>query len=377
VHSVVVPRGNRPVRPLPTAADPVGIVAMRITNAVGEVQAIQETLTATYTHAFVVVHQGVVVCEWYAQPKDEWQRHPLHSVTKSFVGTLAGQLIGMQALDADRIAADYVPDLLRGGYATARVQDLLDMRTGGDYVELHDEVDSELFVMGQIVGWLPLSAQLGAPSIRALAAHTQRVAIPGGPFSYRSLDTEVLAWVLEAAAHTPLVTLLADNLIAPLGLELAAELTVDPAGTPLASGGLAMMPRDLARFGQMLLDGGSVGDVEVVPPLFLKDTRWGAEDSVNAFAQRVGERIGPTSSSQSEGLYRNQFWVPRRGGRQLLCLGVHGQAVLIDGDNQVVAVKLSHWPTAQNPSLFTDGLSCLTAAAEALGGRPTNSMRLL
>ncbi len=168
-----------------------------------------------------------------------------------------------------------------------------------------------------------------------------------------------------------------------LGLEAAAELLVDPVGDPLASGGLSLVPRDLARFGLMLLDGGSVGSAQVVPTMFVKDTRVGQEDSIAAFQARMGERVGLTVEASvrpeqaTNGIYRNQFWVPAQGARQLLCLGVHGQAMLIDGDNDVVAVKLSNWPGPQSPSLFTDGLTCLMTAAESVGGRPNNHVQFL
>ncbi len=252
------------------------------------------------------------------------------------------------------------------------------MRTGGDYVEDHDDPTNELAAMGEIVGWLPRSGWDLPQSLREYAAHIGRIAVIDGPFSYRSTDTEVLAWVIEAAAGVPLATLLNERLLVPLGIEAEGELIVDAVGDPVASGGLSLIPRDVARFGQMILDGGSVGMDQVVPTMFIKDTRLGQSDSVEAFRARVGERIGPapggTGASPRGGIYRNQFWVPVQGGRQLLCLGVHGQVVLIDSENDVVAVKLSSWPMPQSPELFTDGLTCLMAAAEALGGRPNNDI---
>jgi CubicO group peptidase (beta-lactamase class C family) len=380
MRTVAIGRRSAPVRSLDYRDPGFDLLRLHTDTVAGTAATIADTLAATHGDAFVVLHEGAVVCEWYADPRDETRPHALHSVTKSYVGALAGIMADEGALDVDTLAAAYVPELRVGGYAPARVRDLLDMRTGGDYVEDHDDPDGELAAMGEIVGWRDPTGRDLPRSVRAYAAEVPRVAQPGGAFSYRSTDTEVLAWVLEAVAGESVAELLAGRLLAPLGIEADGELIVDPAGDPVASGGLSLIPRDVARFGQMLLDGGSVGSTQVVPTMWVKDTRSGETDSSAAFLARVGERLGShfgAPAIPSQGIYRNQFWVPVQGGRQLLCLGVHGQAVLIDSDNDVVAVKLSSWPTPQSPALFTDGLTCLAVAAEALGGRPNSAIQFL
>lgn len=383
MRTVPIGSGDAPIRELQRRDSGIDILGLSVRTVSGEPATVAETLRATYADALVVMHEGDLVFEWYAEPGSETAPHPLHSVTKSFIGSLAGILAEDGVLDPEALAADYVPALLEGGYAPVRVRDLLDMRTGGDYVEDHDDLTNELAAMGEIVGWLPRSGWDLPESLREYAAHVERVAVPNGAFSYRSTDTEVLAWVIEAASGVPVSSLLAQRLLMPLGIEAAGDMTVDPVGDPVASGGLSLVPRDVARFGQMILDGGSVGTRQVVPTMFLKDTRTGAEDSIAAFHARLGELMGPAGAAVGEvntnaqGIYRNQFWVPIRGGRELLCLGVYGQMVLIDNENDVVAAKLSSWPTPQNPELFTDGLSCLTTAADALGGRSARETHVL
>lgn len=383
MRTVTVATGSSPTRELWSHANPVDVLALSIPTVSGVPSTIAETLSATHADAFVVLHEGRIACEWYADAVAETSAHPLHSITKSFIGSLAGIVADAGLLDLEAPASTYVPQLADGGYAPATVRDLLDMRTGGDYVESHDDPRNELAAMGEIVGWRQPSGWELPDSFREYAAHLSRVALHAGPFSYRSTDTEVLGWVLEAAAGVPLAALMEQRLLAHLGLEGDVELLVDPVGDPVVSGGLSMVPRDLARFGQMLLDGGSVGSTQVVPTMFVKDTRVGQTDSISAFQARVGERVGLSVEAAvrpeqaTNGIYRNQFWVPAQGARQLLCLGVHGQAVLIDGDNDVVAVKLSNWPSPQSPSLFTDGLTCLMSSAESLGGRPNNHVQFL
>ena len=110
-------------------------------------------------------------------------------------------------------------------------------------------------------------------------------------------------------------------------------------------GGLAATPRDLARFGLMLLDGGVVPDRAadtpraVIPARWLRDG-WGVDSDIrSAFAE------SPTELAYPGGWYRNQFWFrPGPNGDVLLCRGIHGQLVYVSRRTRTVCVKLSHWP---------------------------------
>ena len=81
----------------------------------------------------------------------------------------------------------------------------------------------------------------------------------GGRFDYRSILTDVLAWVMERAAGARFADLVASELWAPMGAEDDAEVTVDGHGNAMADGGVSCTLRDLARFGLLLLRGGRRG----------------------------------------------------------------------------------------------------------------------
>ncbi len=368
---MTVRRGGA-ARPLRRSAAAPDLSALPVsTELVGEV-GLGEALRVTGADAFLVLHEGALVCEDYRHPDVEHALHPLHSVTKSVVGCLAGMVIAEGLLDPDAAASGYVPELAGGGYRSATVRDLLDMRTGGDYRESYDDAAGELAVLGRICGWWP-DGEPDVPdvpevpaSVRAWLATIDRTAASGGPFAYRSADTEVLGWVIEAVTGTPLPELVGRRLLAPIGVEADGRFEVDPAGCALASGGLALVPRDVARFGALLLDGGAVGDEQVLPEGFVRDTCTGQADSVAAFRHRVEATLGPDAPLPPNGLYRNQFWVVQPGRPRLLCLGVHGQLVLVDGESGVVVVLLSSWPTPQDPQRFDTGLAVALAAVEAL-----------
>ena len=53
----------------------------------------------------------------------------------------------------------------------------------------------------------------------------------------------------------------------PMGAEFDADITCDAVGTAVHDGGISATPRDLARFGQLLLDDGRAGDPRWFPQL--------------------------------------------------------------------------------------------------------------
>jgi CubicO group peptidase (beta-lactamase class C family) len=129
-------------------------------------------------------------------------------------------------------------------------------------------------------------------------------------------------------------------------------------------GGLTATARDVARFGQMLLDGGSVGGHQVAPRRWLAEV-WAADRDVRqAFA------ASPAEVSLPGGWYRNQFWVaPGPRGDLLLCLGIYGQLVRVDPATRTVMVKLSSWDAPQDPAHLFDTMLACDAVADALSGR--------
>lgn len=369
MQTCVVSRGGGPVRTIPV--NDLDLLNTPVDDSHGDELPLVDVLVRTHTEAFLVLADGKLVCEYYGYPEAETTPHLLQSVTKSVIGCLAGIFMDSGQLDPDRPVTDYVPGLAVGGYAGATVRDLLDMRTGGDYREEYHVDDSELAELGRRAGWWIYHsddppAPLGAGGVRAYLSTTSRVARSGGPFAYRSADTEVLGWIIEVIAGEPLASLIGSRILGPIGAEADGVMSTDDYDHALAAGGLAVLPRDALRFGWMLLDGGAVDDLQVVPSKFVKDTFTGQDDSVEAFRARLTSELGPDAPTPGHGLYRNQFWVLEQGRRELLCLGVYGQLLLVDGPNRVVIVKMSSWPTPRDERLFTDGMACLDAVRDAL-----------
>ena len=321
-----------------------------------------QVLADTYSDAVLVVHDGSIVMERYLGRMGPDTHHLLMSVSKSLVGCVAANLVAEGRLEVDKLADDYVPEVKGSGYGGARVRDILDMRTGAKFSETYGDPKAEVRVMERHMGWSPgleESPQGAYAYLATLASEGPH----GRDFTYRSADTDMLGWICERAAGARMADLISTYLWVPLGAEWDAEVTCDCVGTAIHDGGVSAVTRARARFGRMLLADGRVGDRAVVPEEWLRAARTIDPDIRAAFAASDNEPFLPG------GWYRNQFWfVPGPSGTVLMCLGIHGQMVLVDRETSTVAVKFSTWPDPQNPAYLIDTIRAFTALGRHLGG---------
>jgi CubicO group peptidase (beta-lactamase class C family) len=329
-------------------ADPRQVLGVPLERLDGSAATVGDVLATTDTDAVVVVHGGRVAYESYAPDMPADTGHLLMSVSKSVVSCVAGVLVGRGVLDPEAPVAMYVPEVAGSGYDEATVRHLLDMRTGVGFREEYTSLDAEVRVMERSMGWRPLAD--GDPVGAYSFLTTLKPEGPhGGPFVYRSADTDMLGWVMERAADVRMADLISELVWQPIGAEHDADITCDAVGTAVHDGGMSATARDLARFGLMLLDNGRVGEREVLPAAWIDDALQAGDDLREAFA---GSDSAPYLPG---GWYRNQFWlVPGSSGTVLLCLGIHGQMVYVDRATGTVAVKFSSWPDAQNPARLVD-----------------------
>jgi CubicO group peptidase (beta-lactamase class C family) len=327
-----------------------------------------DLLARSFTDAWLVLQDGQVVNEWYGEGGAADMPHALLSVTKSVVWCVAGVLVDRGQLRLDDVVTDHVPELAATAWAGATVRHILDMRSGVDFVEDYTDAQADVRLLDEWLGWRPRDAEDVPRGLYAFLGTLASGTSHGGSFVYRSAETDVLGWVCERAAGLRMADLISTLVWQPMGAEQDAEIICDGSGTAVHDGGLCATTRDLARFGQLLLDGGAVpgedGPVQVLPAGWLRNS-WAVDaDSRSAFL------ASPAEHSFPGGWYRNQFWFrPGAQGDVLLCLGIHGQLVHVSRRTRTVCVKLSTWPTAQDPRLMQETLRACDAVGAVLAGR--------
>lgn len=337
-----VRRADRPSALPAAAAGRTGLAAERL-------------LDDDRTDGVMVLHDGAVLVEEYRRGMQPDDVHLLQSISKSITGMLTGVLVARGALTVDDLVTAHVPELAGSSFAGATVRHLLDMRAGTRFDETYADPDSDIRASEAQFGWAPgpRPAVSSLAYLAGLGNHREH----GGRFEYRSILTDVLGLVIERAAGASFGETLGRELWSLMGAETDAYVTVDPDGFPVADGGICVTLRDLARFGQMVLDDGAVEGRQVVPAQWLADTLAGGEDSAQAFAQ------DEHSAEWPGGHYRNKWWVPVPG-RVLLGIGIHGQFLFVDRATRTVIAVLSTWPTSLDDERRAVVMDAFWATAE-------------
>jgi CubicO group peptidase (beta-lactamase class C family) len=358
--TAAISRGTGPVADLPPAAQTIADITLYdATNdkhtTVGDVMA------TTVTDGWIVVHRGRVLAEQYSGGMTADTTHLLMSVSKSLVAAVVAALAGAGALDVDAELTRYVPAIANSGYAGATVRNLLDMRSGIAFSEEYLNPFAEVRLLEQAIGWAPRTVPDLPSTMFEFLLTLRQGSAHGGPFHYRSCETDVLGWVCEAAGGLRMPELMSALLWSKLGAQNDATIGVDSVGTGMFDGGINACLRDLARFGSLFLTGGtSLTGEAVVPLAWIEDTLAGGEDSRAAFAE------SPDDNGMPGGMYRNQMWLPYPGDNVLMCLGIHGQMIYVDRAAELVAAKLSSWPLPQDVTKLFPTMAAFGAIAAAL-----------
>jgi hypothetical protein len=322
---------------------------------------IEQMLGETWTDAFLVLHRGRIVTERYFNHMTPDTPHLLMSVSKSVTSAMVGILAGRGLLDGSSDVTDIVPELAGTSFRGATVQHLLDMRTGTKFDETYEDPEADVRVYEQVYLWRPRDGRPLPADALSYFATLSNDGGHGGPFRYRSILTDVLAWVVERAAGTRLHELIARELWEPMGAEFDAEITVDAHGNPMADGGICTTLCDLARFGQLYLQGGKRGRWQIVPRAWIDDTIRGAPDGAEAFVEGDDPPGYPKGAH-----YRNCWWVDQPVTPFFHASGINGQNVFVHVPSQTVVAKFSTWPIAWSPSLRRVTVQGVLAIAHAL-----------
>ena len=283
-------------------------------------------------HGVVVVRHGKLVLERYYEGADEvWGTplgtvafgpevlHDLRSVSKSVVGLLYGIALAagqVPAVDTPLVTLFDYPDLAADpARRKITVQHALTMTLGLDWDEslpYSDPRNSEI------------AMEMAEDRYRYILARPV-VAEPGSRWTYSGGGTALLAHLVSRGSGKPLIDYAREALFTPLGITQSAW-TPGTNGEAAAASGLRLTARDLARIGQMVLNGGRWDGRQVVPEAWLADS----------FTKHTASEDGL--------FYGYQWWLGTgsRDGRDWIAgFGNGGQRLVIIPHLDLVAVVLA------------------------------------
>jgi len=252
--------------------------------------------------SLLVVRHGKLVAEGYSRDlrdRDEFQS--LQSTTKSITSLLVGIAMEEGLVDSlgtrlyEVMPQHFDEDVRK---KSINLQDVLTMRTG---LKFHNEEDSGPF------------AYTPGSSVENIL-HRPLEFDPGTTFYYNDGTPQLVSGIFMERMGVTLEAYADQHLFGPLGIrDHHWEKHAD--GLSFGAYGLWLRPRDMARIGQMVLQGGEWEDRQIVPSSWL-------EESTRVYAN---------------GNYGYYWWVLAEG-EVYYASGDGGQKIFVDEREDLVIV---------------------------------------
>ena len=264
-------------------------------------------------HGLVIRRHGETVAEGWWNPYQPQTPHILHSLSKSFTSTAVGFAVSEGLLSVEDSVLSFFPDeaptdptpyqrdmkvkhlLMMGTGHTRDVMNGVRERTDGNWVRHFFENPPEQ--------------------------------APGSLFFYNNLATYMCSAIVTKLTGLPVRDYLIPRLFEPLGME-PPFWTACPLGRSAGAFGLRLTTRDIATFGQFLLQKGSWKGVQLLPQAWV-------EEALSLHIQSAGSDDKPDEPANEWNTgYGYQFWRCLDGSFR--ADGAFGQICVVGGKMDAV-----------------------------------------
>lgn len=315
----------------------------------------KESLDKNYTDGILILHKGKVVYEKYFGELKPDGVHAAMSVSKTFTGTLGAMLIEEGLLDENKTGTDYIPELKNSAFGDATIRQILDMTTGLRYSEDYSDPNAEIWSFSAAGNPFPKPDSYNGPTnYFDYLVTIQKEGEHGDVFGYKTINTDVMGWIISRVTGKSIPELLSERIWKPLGTHVDGYYQVDGAGIAFAGGGFSANMRDMAMFGEMIRNKGYFNKKQILPKSLIEDIMKGGDQQ--SFKKSV-------YSSLNNWSYRNMWWITHNEHGAFAARGVHGQIIYIDPKAEMVIVRFASHPEAKNAKIDPTSLPAYHAVA--------------
>jgi CubicO group peptidase (beta-lactamase class C family) len=338
----------------PTGADAAAPEAPTIAagavepESVGLDPAVLESIAAEAevgkSNCLLVAREGEVAGEWYFRGTGPDSAQNVFSVTKSVTSVLVGIAQDDGDLSIDDPASKWIPEWKGTPAEAVTVRDLLSNDSGREWSPLIDYVQL-----------------IQAPDKTAFAVGLPQTEPPGEVWAYNNSAIQTLEAVLEGATGQDVVQFAQERLFERLGMD-DSMVTTDAAGNAQTFQGVQSTCRDMARFGQLMLNGGGWGDEQIVSSEYVEAATGQSSTDLNRgygylwWLNREGAYVNALvatdlDAADNPGAVRVQI-APDAPDDMYWALGLGNQVVQVDLGSRTVVVRLGTSEFRPQPPTF-------------------------
>ncbi|MCF8365674.1 MAG: beta-lactamase family protein [Bacteroidales bacterium] len=280
-----------------------------------EEQELLDFLENHQTLAFLIIRNDTILFEEYFSDYEDSSIIPSFSVSKVFVSALTGIAIEEGFIKSTNQAiTDFIPELLENdsAFAEISIEDLLNMRSGIKFNEGYANpfADMAKYYYGRKLTHYISKLKIARP--------------PDEEYEYISVNSLLLAMIIERSTNKPLNEYLTQKIWQPLGMEFDATWSIDSkkARQIKAFCCINARARDFAKFGRLYLNKGSWNEQQILPATWVEKSMTIINDSYD-----------------SQGYTYTYHWRVKEDGA-IFAKGVLGQYIYVDPKKNVVIVRM-------------------------------------
>ncbi|MEM8772233.1 MAG: serine hydrolase [Pseudomonadota bacterium] len=273
--------------------------------------------------AIIVLQNGKVRLEEYGLGFTRKKRWTSFSVGKSLTSTLVGAAIEdgyIKSVDEPIVA--YIPALAGSSYDGVTIEQVLTMTSGVRWIEDYEDPSSDVALFNRH------KPEDGLDQVVSYMRTLPRAHPPGEVWNYSTGETNLIGILVGNAVGKPIATYLSEKIWKPYGMGADATWLLGTDGRELSGCCIQAATRDMARFGQFVLEGGVINGVPVLPPDWIET------------ATRTHADIGEPGRG-----YGYQWWTYESGA--FAAVGIFGQGIFVDPTRNLVVAVNSNWTSAR------------------------------
>jgi CubicO group peptidase (beta-lactamase class C family) len=276
----------------------------------------------TEFHSFIFLRHGKLIAEGWWNPYSPNLKHTLYSTSKSFTAAAIGFALTEKKLKlTDKVVSFFpneVPNPVPPYLAELTVKDVLMMSDGQDPDPTPKVVTD--------TNW---ARKFFATTI---------VNEPGTKFLYNSTGTYMLSAIVTKVTGQKVIDYLRPRLFEPLGI-FGADWETSPQGNNTGGWGLRLKTEDMAKFGQLYLQGGRWNGKQILPKEWVKEAT-----TIKILQDPSASPAKRDSSDWLQG-YCYQMWRCRHNG--VRADGAFGQYIIMLPDQEAVIAITAETPDMQ------------------------------
>ncbi len=262
-------------------------------------------------YALLVARDNRLVVEKYFHGKGPNDLLHLRSITKNFTSTLTGIAIQQGIIPSlDTTIWTYYPNLVTDEKKAITLRHLLNMSSGlvwNEDQEINPLLDHEIIDPVSVV--LQRNLESG----------------PGSAFNYNTVLPHIVSDIISMEVGQTFEDYAKEQILSPLGIDRYQWLR-DNNGSVWGGVGLQLTARDLAKFGQLILN----------------DGRWENQSLINA--EWVEMIQDPQIQTNGSAGYSLQWWISQTFPTKLFFgNGYGGQALMLLPDKNILVVAMQEF----------------------------------